>query len=306
MSAVAALDCGTNSTRLLIVDDRGTQLCREMRITRLGQGVDATGTLAPEALQRNYAVLEQYAQLMKEFGVTRSRLVATSAARDASNGAQFIERAAQITGAEVALLSGDEEARLSYRGALGDLEDISLPTMIVDIGGGSTELAAQIDQQFVAHSMQLGCVRVSERFLGSGVVTSDAAARTWSMIDDEITHALILAPRLNDLRGHVRLVGLAGTVSTLAQLDLGQSQYDHDAVHHRTVTLERVAWWRETLGAETPDQRLQRPGMVSGREDVLVGGLFILEAVMRRFDCSALISSESDIMDGLIASIVAE
>ncbi len=305
MSAVAALDCGTNSTRLLIVDDHGTSLCREMRITRLGQGVDATGTLAPEALERNFAVLESYAQLMKKFDVKRARLVATSAARDASNGAEFVRRAAEITGADVALLSGDEEARLSLLGASGDLEPISSPTMIVDIGGGSTELATQLGNELVAHSMQIGCVRVSERVLGPGIVTAEAATRAWALIDEQIASALSAAPRLRELVGNVRLVGLAGTVSTLAQLDLGQVHYDHDAVHHRTVTIEQVKWWRETLGAELPEKRLQRPGMVAGREDVLVGGLFILQAVMECFGCRSLLTSENDILDGLIASIVA-
>ncbi len=304
MSPVAALDCGTNSTRLLIVDNNGQTVCREMTITRLGQGVDATGTLAPEALARNYAVLEKYAKLMVEHHVTASRLVATSAARDASNGAQFVQRAQEITGAQVALLSGDEEARLSFLGASIDLAASDRVTMIVDIGGGSTELAGQLGNDFVAHSMQLGCVRVSERSLGSGVVTPERAKRTWSMIDEELRAALKAVPRLRELVARARLVGLAGTVSTLAQLDAGLNDYDRDAVHHRVLTLDRVVWWRETLGAETPDVRLLRAGMMSGREDVLVGGLFILEAVMRFFECESLISSESDILDGLVLSIV--
>jgi exopolyphosphatase/guanosine-5'-triphosphate,3'-diphosphate pyrophosphatase len=305
MSALAALDCGTNSTRLLICDESGATIRREMHITRLGQGVDATGTLAPQALARNYAVLEQYAAMMREAHVTRARLVATSAARDASNGTEFLDRAQAITGAEVALLSGDEEARMSYLGATADVAASDVPTMIVDIGGGSTELAAQLPEGFVAHSMQLGCVRVSERSLGTGIVSPEAAERTWRMIDEQITDAMTVVPRLHELVGTSRLLGLAGTVATLAQLDAGLEHYDRDKVHHRRLSLNDVVRWREILGAETPEDRLRRAGMVPGREDVLVGGLFILEAVMRRFVHDSLLSSESDILDGLIQSIVA-
>ncbi len=304
MSALAALDCGTNSTRLLIADDDGRTIRREMQITRLGQDVDATGSLAPEALERNFAVLDSYGAMMREAGVQRARLVATSAARDAANGAQFLERAAAITGADVMLLSGDEEARLSYLGATADLATSNVPTMIVDIGGGSTEIAAQLGDELVAYSMQLGCVRVTERSLGSGVVTEQAALRTWAMIDEQMDVAMFAAPRLRELVGTSRLVGLAGTVATLAQMDAGLLHYDRDVVHHRHLTLGDVVRWRETLGRETPAQRLQHAGMVPGREDVLVSGLFILETVMRRFGQESLLSSECDILDGLVMSMV--
>jgi len=303
--SVAVIDCGTNSTRLLIVDEQGRTLVREMRITRLGQGVDATGTLAADALERNYDCLGDYRVLMGEHDVVAARLAATSAARDASNGAEFLAQAARITGATVTLLSGRQEAELSYRGATADLRPIDLPTMIVDIGGGSTELAAQIDGVLWAYSMQIGCVRLAERVLGPGVVTEESLERARAEVVVQVERAISEAPRLGELVGHVRLVGLAGTISTLAQLDAGLSVYHRDAVHHRRLSRAAVARWRGELGAETPAQRLEHPGMVKGREDVLVAGLVVLEGVMDRFEVAELLSSESDILDGMAAEMLA-
>ncbi len=304
--SVAAIDCGTNSTRLLIADDTGRVLRREMRITRLGQDVDATGTLADEALQRNFDVLTQYARFMEDARVTRSRLIATSAARDAANGAFFLERAAEITGARVALLSGNEEAQLSLRGATADLPDVDVPTMILDIGGGSTEMAAMINGTLLAFSMQLGCVRVTERALGVGVLTTAARERANEMIEAEIQRAWSHVPDFERLVGRVRVVGLAGTVATLAQLVSGVAEYDRERVHHQRIALVDVVEWCERLGREEPPARLRFPGMVVGREDVLPAGLLILESVLRRFEVKEILSSENDILDGLAATMVTD
>lgn len=304
--SVAAIDCGTNSTRLLIADDTGRVLRREMRITRLGQDVDATGTLAGEALQRNFDVLTQYARFMDDAHVTRSRLIATSAARDAANGAYFLERAAEITGAQVALLSGNEEAQLSLRGATADLPDVDVPTMILDIGGGSTEMAAMVNGALLAFSMQLGCVRVTERALGVGVLTTAARERAIEMIEAEVQRAWSQVPDFERLVGRVRVVGLAGTVATLAQLVSGVAEYDREKVHHQRIGLVDVVGWCERLGREAPPERLRFPGMVVGREDVLPAGLLILESVMRRFEVAEILSSENDILDGLAAAMVTD
>ena len=300
MSNLAALDCGTNSTRLLITNTDGVTLQREMRITRLGEGVDRTGELATTAMARSLDVLATYAGWMKERDVHEATLVATSAVRDARNGQLFLDRAAAETGATVALLSGDEEAALSFEGATHDLQPSDLVTMIVDIGGGSTELAARVEGELVAHSMQLGCVRVAERALGPGVVTPEGVEIATTMIDAELDRALSSRTELATLVGQVRLVGLAGTVATLAQLDAALVQYNRAVVHHREISLDSVRKWRSLLAQETPEQRLAHPGMVPGREDVLVGGLLILESVMERFRCPTVLSSESDILDGLI------
>ncbi|HEY5108256.1 MAG TPA: exopolyphosphatase, partial [Acidimicrobiales bacterium] len=165
--AVAAIDCGTNSTRLLVADADGRPVERLMRITRLGQGVDATGRLAPEAIDRCVAVLAEYRQVMDRLGVGRGRLAATSAARDAANGADFLRRAGEVTGLEPELLTGLDEGRLSLAGAVADLDPADGPFLVLDIGGGSTELVAGAgpdDPDLAAVSLQMGCVRVSERY----------------------------------------------------------------------------------------------------------------------------------------------
>jgi exopolyphosphatase/guanosine-5'-triphosphate,3'-diphosphate pyrophosphatase len=300
---VAALDCGSNSTRLLIANS-DEALRREMRITRLSQGVDSSGTLTSEALQRSYDVLSEYRSYMDALEVGRGLLVATSAVRDAANGQEFLSRAREITGVDARILSGDEEATFSYNGATADLAPDSRPTLIVDIGGGSTELAMVTDRTMHSYSMQLGCVRVTERALGSGIVTPESDARARDMISAELEKAWSAEPAFREVAGNVRLVGLAGTVATLAQLDAGLSTYDRDAVHHRVITRSVVERWRDTLARETPQARLARPGMVAGREDVLTAGLYVLDAVLERFGATELLSSENDILDGIAQSLL--
>jgi exopolyphosphatase/guanosine-5'-triphosphate,3'-diphosphate pyrophosphatase len=300
---VAALDCGSNSTRLLIANS-DEALRREMRITRLSQGVDSSGTLTSEALQRSYDVLSEYRSYMDALEVGRGLLVATSAVRDAANGQEFLSRAREITGVDARILSGDEEATFSYNGATADLTPDSRPTLIVDIGGGSTELAMVTDRTMHSYSMQLGCVRVTERALGSGIVTPESDARARDMISAELEKAWSAEPAFREAAGNVRLVGLAGTVATLAQLDAGLSTYDRDAVHHRVITRSVVERWRDTLARETPQARLARPGMVAGREDVLTAGLYVLDAVLERFGATELLSSENDILDGIAQSLL--
>jgi exopolyphosphatase/guanosine-5'-triphosphate,3'-diphosphate pyrophosphatase len=296
---VAALDCGSNSTRLLI-DDDGVARRREMRITRLSQGVDASGRLVDAAMARSFAVLEQYRALMDEAGVTRGLLVATSAVRDARNGEEFLERARDISGVEARILTGLEEATLSYDGATADLDANGRVTVIVDVGGGSTELAMKHDGELRSYSMQLGCVRVSERALGRDVVTPEGDARARAMIEAELDRAFASVPAFTQVVGDARLVGLAGTVSTLAQLDAGLAQYDREAVHHRRLSQGTVRHWRERLAGESPGVRLAHPGMVAGREDVLVAGLYVLDAVMDRLGVDELLASENDILDGIV------
>jgi exopolyphosphatase/guanosine-5'-triphosphate,3'-diphosphate pyrophosphatase len=302
--AVAALDCGSNSTRLLIVDEHNHALRREARITRLSQGVDATATLIPEAMQRSYDVLSEYRRYMDDNNVTRGLLVATSAVRDAGNGAEFLDGARRRTGVDVRILNGQEEARFSYVGASTGLAPDERTTMIVDVGGGSTELAAEIDGDLKSYSMQLGCVRVTERALGKGIVSPERDAAARSMIDAELDRAFAAVPDFAALVGHVRLVGLAGSVSTLAQLDAGLAVYDRHAVHHRRLSLSTVELWRDRLSRETPEARLARPGMVRGREDVLHAGLYVLAAVMVRLGADELLTSENDILDGITASLL--
>jgi exopolyphosphatase / guanosine-5'-triphosphate,3'-diphosphate pyrophosphatase len=300
---VAVVDCGSNSTRLLIASNDGATLAREMRITRLSQGVDSARNLTSVALQRSYDVLATYRSVMDDYHVERGLLVATSAVRDATNGEEFLARAAEITRVPARLLDGEEEAAFSYAGATRGLKSDSRPTLILDIGGGSSELATSVDGLVQGYSMQLGCVRVTERVLGPGIVTPEAERATREMIAEEIDRAFGAVPVFSKLVGHVRLVGLAGTVATLAQLDAGLEEYDRDAVHHRRLSLDTVIAWRRRLASLTPEERLDLAGMEPGREDVLVAGLYILEAVMERFGANELLSSEDDILDGVAASL---
>jgi exopolyphosphatase/guanosine-5'-triphosphate,3'-diphosphate pyrophosphatase len=275
-----------------------------MNITRLSQGVDASGKLLSDATERTFAVLRAYRASCDRESVTRGQLVATSAVRDATNGEEFLRRAHEIVGVPVSVLKGEEEAALSYAGATKDLVLAEMPTMIVDIGGGSTELAVELEGALVSYSMQLGSVRVTERALGRGVVDaqSDLAAR--AMIDAEMDRAFSARPEFETVVGHVRLVGLAGTVATLAQMDAHLLVYDREVVHHRVLSLVTVDRWRDLLASEPPEVRLGHPGMVKGREDVLPAGLYVLDAVMRRLDVDQLLSSENDILDGIVASLL--
>lgn len=301
---VAAIDCGTNSTRLLVVDASGTPVERLMRITRLGEGVDATGRLSPAAIARCVRVLEEYRSVMDRHGVTRSRLVATSAARDASNGSEFLAAAAAAVGTEPELLSGREEGSVSMAGAMADLDSADGPFLILDIGGGSTELVAGTgpdDPDLAVISLQLGCVRVSERFLTSDPPAEAELLAAEAMVAEALEQAVTRHPRFLD---HPRLVGLAGTVSTLASLELQLTAYDRDRVHHAVLARHQVEHWYRALAHDDHAARLARPGMVPGREDVMVGGAMILALAMRRLDLEECLVSEADILDGLAASLL--
>ncbi len=302
---VCAIDCGSNSTRALIVDARGQTLARFMTITRLSEGVDASGRLEEAATERTLAVLGDYHEACRRFGVARGLLAATSAVRDAANGEEFLARARAIVGFDAVVLSGTQEAAFSYAGAMADLEPADVPTMIVDVGGGSTELAVEVGGRLARWSMQLGCVRVTERALGRGPVSATSAAAARAMIDAELDRAFAAVPEFSAVVGRVRLVGLAGTVATLVQLDEALDHYDRARVHHYVLRRDTVREWRDRLGAETPATRLSHPGMVRGREDVLVAGLYVLDAVMGRVGVDEVLSSESDILDGIALSLLA-
>jgi exopolyphosphatase/guanosine-5'-triphosphate,3'-diphosphate pyrophosphatase len=300
---VAALDCGSNSTRLLIVNAQNETVRRDSRITRLSQGVDASMTLTPKAMARSFDVLSDYRTMMDEAGVSKGLLVATSAVRDASNGADFLDEARRRTGVTAKILTGQEEAAYSYSGATAGLEPDGRATAIVDVGGGSTELAVMVDGVLESYSMQLGCVRVTERALGKGVANEQRREAATAMIDEQLKRAWRAVPAFATI-GDVRLIGLAGSVSTLVQLDAQMQEYDRELVHHRVISLATVREWRDRLANEPPEARLARPGMIRGREDVLPAGLYVLVAVMERLGVDELLSSESDILDGITSSLL--
>jgi len=301
-AVLGALDCGTNSTRLLVVGPGGEPLVREVRITRLGQGVDRTRTLHPDAIARTTAVLAEFAETMGRLGVTGARLVATSAVRDAANRAEFVAAATAASGVPAEVLSGIDEARLSYEGATADLPPVAGDDVVLDIGGGSTELAVAGDGGLEAVSLDLGSVRLTERDLPSDPPTEGELAAAGRDIEAELARAEAAVPALAALPPGSRLLGLAGTVSTIAALDQGLPSYDRDALHHSVLRAATVGRWCDTLAAEPAAARARRPGMVEGRQDVIVGGILVLRAVMARFRFAECLVSESDILDGLIAS----
>lgn len=293
---VAAIDCGTNSTRLLVRGPDGTTLERLMRITRLGKGVDAAGRLDPEAIARTVSVLRDYRKVMDDFGVDRVRMSATSAARDAANRDDFFGPATDVVGVGPELLTGDEEARLSFLGATSDLDASTGPFLVVDIGGGSTEFSYGTDSAESTLSLDMGCVRMTEKYLEHDPPLPEELSACLSVIDvflDDVVRAIPEA-----VEGP-KFVGLAGTITTLAAVELGLITYDRSKVHHIGLTKAATEDLFRTLATESFDERVENPGLERERADVIVGGTCILVAIMRRFGFGECLVSEADILDGL-------
>lgn len=301
MSApVGAIDCGTNSVRLLVSDGGRTTLERLMRITRLGQGVHATGRLDPAAIERTLAVLREYREVLDRFGVQDVRMTATSAARDAANRADFFGPAAEVVGTAPELLTGEEEGRLSFLGATADLDPALGPFLVFDIGGGSTEFAYGRTDAEATISTDMGCVRITEAWLHHDPPSAVELSQAIDVINVHLDDVVRALPDLGDAR---TFVGLAGTVSTTAAVEIGLAVYDRDRLHHFRLTREAVEDVFRTLATEKLADRVHNPGLERERADVIVGGLCVLVATMRRFDIDELLVSEADILDGLAMSI---
>ncbi len=302
-AAVAAVDCGTNSTRLLVVRESGEVAAREMRITRLGAGVDATRRLQPEAIGRTLDVLKEYRSIMEAEQVTRIRLVATSAVRDAANFEAFLEPASDVVGVQAEVLSGAEEGRVSYEGATADLPAVAGKTVVIDIGGGSTEIVTLAGGAIAAISLDIGCVRLTERYLQNDPPTPEEIEAARRAIHAELDRATQQVPDLARLGPADRLVGLAGTVSTLASLELGLVHYERDRTHHSVLPLTSVETWCDILGAERVQERSARAAITSGREDVIFGGALVLKETMLRLGLAECVVSEADLLDGLVLGL---
>lgn len=301
-SAVAAIDCGTNSTRLLVASPTGAALERVNLITRLGQGVDRTGQLGPEAITRTTKVLEQYRLLMDKHNVGRVRMTATSAARDASNRDEFFDAAQRIVGVLPELLAGEEEGRLSFAGATSDLRPESGPWLVVDIGGGSTEMVAgsAAGHAGVVLSLNVGCVRLTERFLGEDPPGPESIAAARRFVTDLVDEGVRTQPALAK---QPTLVGLAGTVSNLASTDQEIATYQRERVHHYRLAIDRVEMMLGRLARMTTAERRHLPGLEPERADVIVGGAIVLSEIMRRLGFKVCLTSEADILDGLVLSM---
>ena len=296
----AAVDCGTNSTRVLVADGAGVTLERLMRITRLGQGVDAEGRLAPEAVERTLEVLREYRRVMDRHGVELVRATATSAARDSDNRVDFMAAAAEILGTPLEILSGTEEAELAFRGATAELDPDDGPFLVVDIGGGSTELAVGTTEPEGTLSIDVGCVRITERFLHSDPPRPEELHAALSLIRDHIEDLSRDLPAVVEAR---RLVGLAGTVTTAAAVELGLPRYDRDRIHHFELTREAAEDVFRTLATEPRARRAHNPGLEAERVDVIVGGMVVLVAFLRYLQFDRCLVSEADLLDGLVMSL---
>ena len=327
---VAAVDCGTNSTRLLVLGPDRRRLARRMRITRLGAGVDRTGRLEDAAIGRTFAVLEEYRRLLDEHGVdtgpgTKSvRAAATSATRDAGNAAAFLDGAESILGVRPEVIEGTEEGRLSYLGATAELDPTTGPYLVVDIGGGSTELivghlpsdgvrrapaaaeaveAAEAAQAVEAAeavaavvSLDVGCVRLTERYLPSDPPTTDELAAAHSAVRELIDRARDREPAYKTAN---RMIGLAGTVSALTVMALGLDGFDEKLVHHARISRAEIEDLAARLASVPLAERRQLRGMEVERADVIVGGAIVLQEVMDSFGIGEFTASESDILDGI-------
>jgi exopolyphosphatase / guanosine-5'-triphosphate,3'-diphosphate pyrophosphatase len=309
---VAAIDCGTNSIRLLVADvavesgqvTRLVDVDRRLEIVRLGEGVDRTGRLAPQALARTMDACREYATRIAELGAERTRFVATSATRDADNRAEFVGGVRALLGVEPEVVTGDEEARLSFAGSTWDLHSHGLPTpyLVVDIGGGSTEFVLGAAEPEAAISVDMGCVRLTERCLPGDPPTRDEIARARAEVDRQLEKVAATVP----LERSRTLVGLAGTVTTVAAMALDLASYDAERLHRARISSDDVHAATARVLTMNHDERRALAYMHPGRVDVIGGGALILDRIVERVGGQLagdeVVVSEHDILDGIAMS----
>ncbi|MDQ2584665.1 Ppx/GppA phosphatase family protein [Saccharothrix yanglingensis] len=315
MARVAAIDCGTNSIRLLVADvttsDGGGRwlrdVHREMRVVRLGQGVDATGELHPDAIARTRAALVDYTAVLRRKGTERVRMVATSATRDARNRDAFFDMVREVLGAEAEVITGDEEARLSFTGAVSDLDPDEGPFLVSDVGGGSTELVlgtwdGVAGSVAAARSVDIGCVRLTERCLRDDPPTERQVEDAVRVVRDVLGEAFDAVPT-----GDARTwIGVAGTVTTLVALAKELPEYDPEAIHLARLTVDQIRETTARLLAMDHDRRAALGPMHPGRVDVVNGGALIVRALadhLAGHGVTELVASEHDILDGIAFSV---
>lgn len=329
MTRVAALDCGTNSLRLLVADvepspggagGRLSDVARQMEIVRLGQGVDRTGRLAPEALARTFAALRRYSRIVTTTGAAAVRMVATSATRDAANAGEFASGVRAVLGIDPEVIGGDEEAALSFSGATTELAAAGVPApyLVVDIGGGSTEFvfgagtcgrpgtpaSGATPGAAIAASVSadIGCVRMTERHLHGDPPAAAEIAAAAADIDAAVEVAAARLPNA----ATATLVGLAGSVTTVAGIALNLPSYDTSRIHHAKIPAEQVHTVARRLLASSHAQRAGIGVMHPGRVDVIGAGALILSRIMTRFGFTDVLASEHDILDGIAWSLAAQ
>ena len=299
---VAAIDCGTNSIRLLIADIDGNnfrEVVRDMEIVRLGQGVDETGQFHPDAIARTLAAVDKFAAEIAKRGVEKIRFCATSATRDATNRHLFVDGVRDRLGIELEVISGDEEAALSFAGAIKDLDPSNGPFLVVDIGGGSTEFVFGTSTVEAARSVNIGCVRMTERRFASDPATAQQIEAARSDIQAAIAQAAAVVP----ITQAKTLVAVAGTATTVAAAALDLPEYDRYAIHLSRISAQQTHDAATMFATSTREQRLALGYMHPGRVDVIAAGSLVLSEIMKATGASEFVASESDILDGMAFSL---
>ena len=299
---VAAIDCGTNSIRLLIADIDGNnfrEVVRDMEIVRLGQGVDETGQFHPDAIARTLAAVDKFAAEIAKRGVEKIRFCATSATRDATNRHLFVDGVRDRLGIELEVISGDEEAALSFAGAIKDLDPSKGPFLVVDIGGGSTEFVFGTSTVEAARSVNIGCVRMTERHFASDPATPEQIEAARSDIQAAIAQAAAVVP----ITKAKTLVAVAGTATTVAAAALDLSEYDRYAIHLSRISAQQTHDAATMFATSSREQRLALGYMHPGRVDVIAAGSLVLSEIMKATGASEFVASESDILDGMAFSL---
>ncbi len=300
---VAAIDCGTNSIRLLIADIDGNnfrEITRQMEVVRLGQGVDKTGAFHPDAIARTLAAVDLYAAEIAKRGVEKIRFCATSATRDATNRALFIDGVKERLGIEPEVIAGEVEAALSFQGATKDFDKSEGPFLVIDIGGGSTEFVFGTDSVEAARSMNIGCVRMTERHFTGDQPDPGQIASAIEDIDENIRQAAKSVP----IAEAKTVIMVAGTATTIAAAALDLPAYDRYAIHLARVSAERTHQISTELLRETREQRAAHGYMHPGRVDVIGAGSLVLDRIMKATGATEFVASESDILDGMAWSLV--
>ncbi len=300
---VAAIDCGTNSIRLLIADIDGgnfREVVRDMEIVRLGQGVDQTGQFHPDAIIRTLTAVDKFAAEIAKRGVEKIRFCATSATRDATNRHLFVDGVRERLGIEPEVISGDEEAALSFAGAIQDLDPSQGPFLVVDIGGGSTEFVFGTTSVESARSVNIGCVRMSERHFANDPATTEQVelART------DIQAAIAIAAAEVPITKAKTLVAVAGTATTVAAAALELAEYDRYAIHLARISASQVHDTSAMFLTRNREERLALGYMHPGRVDVIGAGSLVLSEIMKATGATEFVASESDILDGMARSLV--
>ncbi len=299
---VAAIDCGTNSIRLLVADIDGSnfrEIVRDMEIVRLGQGVDETGQFHPDAIARTLAAVDKFAAEIAKRGVEKIRFCATSATRDATNRHLFVDGVRERLGIEPEVISGDEEAALSFAGAIKDLDPSNGPFLVVDIGGGSTEFVFGTSTVEAARSVNIGCVRMTERHFSSDPVSSEQIELARTDIKAAIAQAAAVVP----ITKAKTLVAVAGTATTVAAAALDLPEYDRYAIHLSRISAQQTHDAATMFATKTREQRISLGYMHPGRVDVIAAGSLVLSEIMKATGATEFVASESDILDGMAFSL---